>query len=104
MTLDCYLKLNKSETSYYSLSVNLSSQLNYDQSYELSVLFLMCHHHTSAVSSGVIPAGDEDEAEGPVEEVDGEVQRRRRSRLWWGRQVRYTKLKAEYEINIGFLS
>lgn len=32
-------------------------------------VFLFC-------AAGIVPTGDEDEAEGPVEEADGEVQRR----------------------------
>lgn len=77
---DSYAKLNTSETSHYAL--DRTDDLH---SYDLSVIVLVFQHHISAVSSGIIPAGDEDEAEGPVEEVDGQVQRRGRSGLWWSR-------------------
>ncbi len=76
---DSYAKLNKSETSHYALSVND------DRTDDRSVISRVFQHHISDVSSGIIPAGDEDEAEGPVEEVDGQVQSRGRSGLWWSR-------------------
>ncbi len=81
---DSYAKLNKSETSHYALSVN-DDRTDDLRSYDRSVIGRVFQHHISDVSSGIIPAGDEDEAEGPVEEVDGQVQSRGRSGLWWSR-------------------
>ncbi len=81
---DSYAKLNKSETSHYAFSVN-DDRTDDLRSYDRSVICRVFQHHISDVSSGIIPAGDEDEAEGPVEEVDGQVQSRGRSGLWWSR-------------------
>lgn len=53
--------------------------------------------------AGIISTGDEDEAEGPVEKANGEVQGRGGARLWRSGQVRrHSRRRAWYMEHIHF--